>query len=123
MNKPETMNSSYRILFLSLLTFSLPIEKESEIFVWRNWINKIESVFHINRSQTKGRLCLYKKSLKEIEKKNSACLNRKYNYLIREKLYTIKITHSVFVQEKWIERFKNRLIIAIILNIIFVDET
>lgn len=121
--KSELMNSFYKILLFSILSFSLPIGKLFEIFSWNDRIIKTETVFRIKRFETKRKSCLFIKIAKKIEKNLSIRFQDRHDILIREKIKTLENKQLEFTQNKKINKFKIQLIRRFIFNILYLDDS
>ena len=117
------MKIVYKILLLSILSFSIPIGRLFEIFIWNDRIIKTETVFRKKRFETKGRNYFFFKIIKKIEKTLSTHFQNRQNFTTIEKNNTIKTKLSIFIQRNRTYEFEVLLIRRYIFNILFMDDT
>ena len=116
------MNLFYKILIFSILSFSLPIGKLFELFIWDNRITKTETVFE-RRINAEGRNCQYVKVIKEINKKLSVHLQNKSNFLIIEKVNTQITKQILYTQKIKFNNIKRLVNNQYMFNLLYVDDS
>ena len=117
------MNTVYKILLLSILSFSLPIGRLFETFIWNDRIIKTETVFRKKRLETIGKFCLFIKIVKKIEKSLSTHFQDKQNFVTIEKIKTSEIKQFVSIQNIRTNRFKTKIIRRFKFNILYIDDS
>ena len=117
------MNIVYKILLLSILSFSLPIGKLFEIFIWNDRITKTEIVLNKQRLDSKGRFCFFIKIAKDIKKKLSTYLLNKPDFALIERITNRKNIQSLSIQNNKTNNIKPLLIRRFIFNKIYIDDS
>jgi len=117
------MNIVYKILLLSILSFSLPIGRLFEIFIWNDRIIKTETVIHKKRLETKGKNCLFLKIVKKIEKTLSTQFRDRQDFVTIEKIKTLETKRSIFIQKNRTYKFKTQLIRRFIFNMLYMNDS
>lgn len=116
------MYSIFNILFLSLLSFTIPIGKLFEIFIWNDRVTKTESVIQLNRIDKKRRLCFFVKIVKKSKALLIAECKKKQLFLLKEIFQNITNNKIQSIQTSQFNQFKNHLKKGQIFNIIYFDE-
>jgi hypothetical protein len=117
------MKIVYKILLLSILSFSVPIGRLFEIFNWNDRIITTETVFRKKQFGTKGGNYFFLKIVKKIEKTLSTHFQDKYNFVTIEKNNTVKTKLSIFIQKNRTFKFEVQLIRRFIFNMLFMDDS
>jgi len=114
------MNVIYKILIFSVFSYTIPIGKIFEIFVWQDNIIKTEYVVKKTANKNSSNVLLLKFDKKAINTKNNSIFN---NYHINyEKIENSKNNLTLFTFKILFNNIKTRTIHRFVFNLIFSDE-
>jgi hemerythrin superfamily protein len=114
------MNIVYKILLLSILSFSLPIGRLFETFIWSDRIVRTEIVIQKRQLETR---CHFIRVVNRIKKKIATSFQDRRFLKIIEKTNTTKTKQSEIIQKDRTNKFKNQLIRRYIFNITYTDDS
>jgi len=117
------MNIFYKILLFSILSFTFPIGKIFEIFIWNDRIVKIETEFQVKNPENKKCFWLFINLQKYLKDNLIFRFHNEQYFIIKEKLQNIKTHRIIAIQQKCLDRFKNRFIRCYLFNVQYSDDT